>query len=204
MNGVPLTRLAILGTVSELHRLPLPYDLACLRKILIEQAPDLLCAEITAEALEQDDLSTTDLEIREALAPVAAVTDIVLVPVAPSEKHYAEFAANTLWGQRVTQSGIGILRWGQRKAATPQAINSPIFGLFCHLVCALTESSWPSEQRSEWERQNLAMIENILQVVRHDPGRRMLVVVQCQRVHRLAPLLKKHTGELELVQYQNL
>jgi hypothetical protein len=48
------------------------------------------------------------------------------------------------------------------------------------------------------------MAENILQVVRRDPGRRVLVVVQCQRMHPLKQILKTHTGELEIVQYQHL
>lgn len=204
MNDASLTRLAILGTVSDLHRQPITYDLACLRQILLEQAPDLVCAEITTEAWEQGDFSTTVLEVREALAPVAAVTDIVLVPVAPTMKRYEEFAANASWSQRATQSGIRLLRWAQRKAATPRAINSPIFGLVCHTVCALTESSWPTEQRFEWERQNKDMAENIMRVIRRDPGRRILVVVQCQRIHLLVPLLKALTKELELVQYHTL
>jgi hypothetical protein len=32
----------------------------------------------------------------------------------------------------------------------------------------------------------------------------VLVVVQCQRLHRLTPLLKAHSDELELVHYQKL
>src|SRR5512133_1628021 len=113
MTTTSRTRLAILGTISELHRQLLPYDLACLRKIVTEQAPDLLCAEITSEAWEQGNLSTAELEVREALAPVAAITDIILVPVAPSEKQYTEFAAHAGWRQRAAQSGIRMLRWGQ-------------------------------------------------------------------------------------------
>ncbi len=204
MNSTPRTRMAILGTLSDLHGQPLPYDLACLRKIVTEQAPDLLCAEVTTEVWEQSNLAAAELEVREALAPVAALTDIVLVPVAPSEKQYAEFASNAGWRRRATQSGIRVLRWGQRKAATPEAIHGFLFEAFCHTVCALTEATWPPAQRAEWEKQNQQMVENILDVVRRDPGRRVLVVVQCQRMHRLAPLLKAYREELELVDYQKL
>jgi hypothetical protein len=204
MNSTPLTRLAILGTISDLHRQPLPYDLACLSKIVTEQAPDLLCAEVTTDVWEQGNLAAAELEVREALAPVAALTDIVLVPVAPSEKQYAEFTSNAGWRQRATQSGIRVLRWGQRKAATPEAIHGFFFEAFCHTLCALTEATWTPEQRDDWDRQNLQMVENILDVVRRDPGRRVLVVVQCQRLHRLTPLLKAHSNEVELVHYQKL
>lgn len=198
------TRLAILGTISELHRQLLPYDLACLRGIVAEQAPDLLCAEVTTEVWEQGNLAAAELEVREALAPVVASTDIVLVPVAPSEKQYAAFAAKMGWRQRVAQSGIRALRWGQRKAATAEAVNGLLFGAYCHTVCTLTEAAWPPDQRSEWQRQNQRMAENILHVVRSDPGRRVLVVVQCQRMHRLSILLRAHSDELELVPYTKL
>lgn len=204
MNSTPHTRLAILGTISILHRQPLPYDLACLRRIITEKAPDLLCAEVTTDTWQQGNLAEAELEVREALAPVVAGTDIVLVPVAPLKKHYDEFAADPGWRRQVTQSGIQLLRWGQRSAATPEAINGFLFGAFCHTVCSLMEATWTLEQRDDWEQQNQRMAENILRVARCDPGRRVLVVAQCQRLHRLTPLLKTHSDELELVHYQQL
>ena len=204
MNIPSRTRLAILGTISDLHRQLLPYDLACLRQIVTEQAPDLLCAEITTADWEQGNLAAAELEVCEALAPVAAFTDIVLVPVAPSEKQYPEFASPTGWRQRATPYGIRAIRWGQQQAATPEAVNGLVFGAFCHTICTLTEATWTGAERAAWEDQNQAMAQNILQVVRHDPGRRVLVVVQCQRMHRLVPLLKGHAAELEVVPYQQL
>jgi hypothetical protein len=204
MNIPSRTRLAILGTIADLHRQLLPYDLACLRQIVTEQAPDLLCAEITTADWEQGNLAAAELEVCEALAPVAAFTDIVLVPVAPSEKQYPEFASPAGWRQRATQYGIRALRWGQQQAATPEAVNGLVFGAFCHTICTLTEATWTGAERAAWEDQNQAMAQNILQVVRHDPGRRVLVVVQCQRMHRLVPLLKGHAAELEVVPYQQL
>lgn len=92
MNCQSSTRLAILGTMSDLHRELLPYDLACLRKMITERAPDLLCAEIMLMDWEQGQLAAAELEVREALPPVVDATDIVLVPVAPSRKKYEEFA----------------------------------------------------------------------------------------------------------------
>ena len=41
------TRLAILGTISDLHRQSIRYDLDCLQKVVADISPDLLCAEIT-------------------------------------------------------------------------------------------------------------------------------------------------------------
>jgi hypothetical protein len=47
------------------------------------------------------------------------------------------------------------------------------------------------------------MLDNILQIVRRDPGRRMLVAVQCQRTHWLEPRLKR-VPDIELVDYREL
>ncbi|MCK6584886.1 MAG: hypothetical protein L6Q49_17465, partial [Anaerolineales bacterium] len=89
MNSSHQTRLAILGTMSELHKQPISYDLDCLKNVVADVSPDLLCAEITTDAWEHEDLSGTSLEVREALAPVIASTDIVLVPISPSLERYA-------------------------------------------------------------------------------------------------------------------
>ncbi len=204
MNTSTRTRLAVLGTLADMHRQPLAYDLTCLRRLVSDCSPDLLCAEVAPETWEHGDLSTAVLEVREALAPVEASTDIVLVPVAPSEKKYDEFSPRTGWRQYIVRSLRRLLRWGQRKASSPEAINGFWFGAFCHTICALSEISWSQQDRAFWDQQNRAMVENILRVVRRDPGQRVLVVVQCQRLHRLTPLLTAQSEELELVRYQEL
>lgn len=204
MNSTPHTRLALLGTMSDLHRQSLKYDLACLRELIAERNPDILCAEITLEAWEHNDIWAAGLEVREALVPIEELTDIVLVPVAPSMKQYEEFVPKVGWRRRIAKSGLRLLRWGQRKAGSPEAIHGSMFGAFCHTMCVLTESAWKLEEREAWDRQNREMAENILQAVRRDPGRRVLVVVQCQRLHRLSSLLKAHSEETEIVRYQDL
>ncbi len=198
------TRLAVLGTISDLHREPLAYDLACLRSIVTDLAPDLLCAEITREAWESSDLSLASLEVREALAPVEAATDIVIVPVASTLKHYVDFAPSERWRRDLVYTFDRLLQWGQRKANRPEAINGLMFGAFCHTVCWLTEKMWTAEDRAAWQAQNKALAENILQAVQRDPGRRVLVAVQCQRLHRLLPLLHTHAEVFEIVNYQVL
>ena len=204
MNTSTHTRLAVLGTLADMHCQPLAYDLTCLRRLVSDCSPDLLCAEVAQETWEHGDLSTAELEVREALAPVEASTDIVLVPVAPSEKKYDEFSPRTGWRQNTVRFLRRLLRWGQRKAGSPEAINGFWFGAFCHTICALSEISWSPQDRAFWDQQNRAMVENILQVVRRDPGRRVLVVVQCQRLHRLVPLLRTYPEDIQIVPYQNL
>ncbi|MGB3716596.1 MAG: hypothetical protein WA996_19425, partial [Candidatus Promineifilaceae bacterium] len=148
------SRLALLATLSDLHREPVNYDLDSLRAILTDLAPDLLCAEITREIWEGDDLSKAAGEVREALVPVVEATDVVLVPVAPNSDRFADFAPEVGWRRGLVQVIDRALRWGQRQANTPEAINGKLFEMFCHPLCRLTEMSWTAEQRRAWDEQN--------------------------------------------------
>ena len=204
MNRTRRTRLALLATISDLHREAVSYDLAALARLALELSPDLLCAEITREMWEGGDLSQTAVEVREALAPVAAATDVVLVPVAPNGDRFADFAPERGWRRGMVRAFDRMLRWGQRWADTPEAINGIWFESFCHPLCLLTEWSWTAEKRAAWEKQNKLIAENIMAAVRRDYGRRVLVAVQCQRIHKLEPLLKQYEDELEIVNYWEL
>ncbi len=204
MNSSPQTRLAFLGTISDLHNQPIAYDLGCLRKVVADLAPDLLCAEITMEAWEREDFSRASLEVREALAPISASTDIVLIPVAPTPELYADFTPDSGWRRRLVRTFDRLLRWGQIQADDVQTVNGLWFGAFCHTVCWLTEMLWTTKDRAAWERQNQELAENIIRAVRRDGGRRLLVAVQCQRLHRLMSFLHTHEDLFKIVPYQNL
>jgi hypothetical protein len=204
MNASSRTRLAILGTMSDLHRQPIRYDLHCLEEIVADISPDFLCVEITIEAWERGDLSQAAVEVPEALAPIVASTDIVLIPVAPTPDQYSDFTPRTGWRRPVIKAFDRLLRWGQIQADTVQAVNGFWFGAFCHTVCWLTEVFWVREDRDAWERQNRELAENIVRAVERDRGRRVLVAVQCQRLHRLNRLLRDHDDLFEIVHYQRL
>lgn len=204
MNERTTTRLAFLGTMSDLHREPVAYDLARLSAIVADVAPDLLCAEITRELWEGGDLSSAAVEVREALAPVVAATDIVLIPIAPSPERFDDFGPAHGRRAELVRSLDRLLRWGQREAGTAEAVNGRLFGAFCHTLCTLTEASWSDRVRAAWHAQNEAIAANILQIVRRDPCRRVLVVVQCQRVHKLLPLLRRCDEQLEIVAFDRL
>ncbi|HEY5731177.1 MAG TPA: hypothetical protein VLA72_10615 [Anaerolineales bacterium] len=204
MKTSSITRLAILGTMSELHKQPISYDLDSLKKVVVDVSPDLLCAEITADAWEREDMSKASLEVRDALAPVIASTDIVLIPISPSLEQYADFKPDFGWRQRLVRTFDRLLRWGQIQADNVQAVNGMWFETFCHTVCWFNEALWTAEDRVAWEKQNEEMVSNIIHAVQRDAGRRLLVVVQCQRVHQLIPLLRAHDDLLKLVDYQEL
>ena len=197
-------RLAILATMGRLHADSPAYDLARLKDLVISLSPDLVCSEVTRQVWETRNLETTSLELREALAPLVNITDIVLVPVSPTSKQFEEFHASPGWRQGLQKKLDRFLKWGQRKAGSPEAIHSITFEAFCHTICFLTELTWQSEERAEWSRQNEEIASAILDLARQEPGSRILVAVQCQRLHRLEPILKKHAEELEIIQYQEL
>lgn len=204
MNTLARTRLAVLGTMADMHLQPVVYDLNRLRTIVAELAPDLLCAEVTRDAWEKSGLSNATLETRAALAPLVAASDIVLIPVIPSLEQFTDFTPSAGWRRSLVRGFDRILCWGQRKANRPEAINGVTFGAFCHTLCWLTESMWTADDRMTWEAQNQAMAENILQAVRRDPGCRALVTLRCQRQHTLLALLRAHSDELEIVDYREL
>jgi sulfopyruvate decarboxylase TPP-binding subunit len=63
---------------------------------------------------------------------------------------------------------------------------------------------WTTKDRAAWEEQNSQLAENIVRAVQRDSGRRVLVAVQCQRLHRLIPLLQAHNNLFQIVSYQDL
>lgn len=201
-DAAPKTRLAFLSTMGDLHATPLRYDLACLRSLIAQIAPDLLCAEVSRAAWESNNLGAATLEVREALIPVVTASDIVLIPVAPERSTDAMPLPE--WRRTLVRTFDHVLQWGQRQASGPEGVHSLTFEAFCHSVCALTEMSWTAAERDAWRRQNEALAANILQAVRRDPGRRVLVVVQCQRIHTLEPILKRRQDLIELVRYKDL
>jgi len=204
MKSSSETHLAILGTMSDLHRQPIAYDLNCLRKVVADIAPDLLCAEITLQTWEREDFSHASIEVREALAPAIASTDIVLIPVAPTPERYADFTPTSGWRRRLVRTFDRLLQWGQIQADDMATVNGLWFGAFCHTVCWFTEALWTPKDRTAWKKQNQELVENIVRAVQRDSGRRVLVAVQCQRLHRLIPMLRAHDNLFKIVAYQNL
>jgi len=147
------------------------------------------------------DASVQGRGVGQALASVVAATDIVLVPIATSKMQFGDITAGSGLRQGLVRASHSLLRFGQLKADTPRAVNGMLFGTFCHAVCSLVEMSWSRNDRAAWMVQNRAMAENILDAVRRDPGRRVLVAMRCQRTHVIEPLLRRHPELLELVEY---
>ena len=95
--------------------------------------------------------------------------------------------------------------WQRDRAAQgPEAVNSRAFGHLCGLVCTLEEAAAGEAGRRAWEESNERILERLVEMVRRDPGRRVLVAVNCRRVHWLQARLRAFAGEMVLVPYEQL
>lgn len=207
MEGVAIrTRVAVLGTVAELHEEPIPSSLAFLEQLVERLGPDLLCADIRPDHWERGDLSAAAVEYRKALVPLAERTNIVIVPVCGATAYdWTTPRTGQLRGLRATlvrwmNAAIGTL---ERLAGTPGAVNTGLLGRFCDLVGAVGVRLGDSATRQQWEEANQELVDNILQAVRRDPGRRVLVTVDCRRRSSLQQRLSQ-APEVELVDFRNL
>ena len=200
------TRIAVLGTLAELHREPIRYNLACLTRLVEELNPDLLCAELPREVWERGDTSDAPVEYREAIIPLAARTNIVIVPIqgaAGCERGMAHGGRMGRLRRAIMQRLDDVLRWFQLRADGPRAIHSGAFGHVCHTICLLEAWVGGPAARQAWDAANRTLLENVLGAVRRDPGVRVLVTVDCRRWHQLVERLR-HVDEVELVAYWEL
>lgn len=200
------TRVAVLGTLADLHCEPIRYNLACLTELVEELNPDLLFAELQREAWEAGDLSTLPIEYRDALIPLAARTNIVIVPIQGAAGCEAAIVGNdqiTRPRRAILRWIEGLLRWFQRRANGPRAIHSGSFGHVCHTICVLEGWTGGPAMRRAWDAANRALLSNVLAAVRRDPGVRVLITVDCRRWRRLVEQLR-YVEEIELVAYWEL
>jgi len=196
----------VLGTLSDLHQQSIAYDLRMLARLVRRIQPDLLCAEIGRDHWETSDLARMPVEYREALIPVCKRSDIVLVPVAGGEAE--AFVARRGGRWRALRSAlVGLLNWQlrlmQRLAGTPEAINSGAFGRLCTRMCGWIAWACGPEAQRAWATANDQILQNVLAAVRRDPGRRVLVTVDCRRRHLLDRRLRAF-AELEVVAFYQL
>jgi len=195
------TAVAVLGTLADFHREPIPYNLGALLHLVRDLQPDLLCLDMTKEEWAAQDFAELPLEYREALVPLAGQTDIVVVPVAderPSPEPVLQGVRATI-GKRVKQA----LAYLQRSAPSPAAINQ---GLRHHLANDLYELL-AGLQGGDLRRNAILhasrLAWNVVQAVRRDPGRRVLVVVNVRYCHYLRRYLRSYV-DLQVVPFPEL
>ncbi len=195
------TPVAVLGTLAEFHREPIPYDLNALVRLVTELHPDLLCLDMTRDQWQRSDFTDLPPEYREALLPLAYQTDIVVVPIgglAPSEE-----PTGTGWGSWAIGCLRRLLGYLQRASPGPAAINQGIRHHIANLLySAITELAGREAVRQR-KVHTERLIQQVLDAVHRDPGRRILVVVNVRYCHVIRPALMKHR-EVRVVSYTDL
>ena len=149
------TPVGVLGTVGTWHRRAPGYSLRHLEALVRGFAPDLLCAEINRADWEAGHLAALSPEYRECLVPLCRELGIIVVPVGDRWRGMPSplLLALTL--------GVGP-RWMNSAAADRW-----------HRAWARAYSGSGQANRK--------LVAHILETVRRDPGRRVLVTVRMER-----------------------
>lgn len=201
MSEEKRTRVAVLGTLAEFHREPIPYDISALLDLVEGISPDLLCLDMTQEQWQKRSFGDLPPEYQEALLPLARQTDIVVVPIgggyAPSKPQASGWRGRAIeWLRR----RIGSI---QRAAPGPDAVNQ---GWRHHSANLLYSATWrlagSNTERATRKHTN-HLSEEVLKVARRDPDARVLVVVNVQYCHVIRERLRAY-DEVEVTDYTTL
>lgn len=203
----PRTRVALLGTLGYLHGDGLRYDFDRLRSLVETIEPDLLGIEAAPAAWESDDPSLLAREIRDGLVPGARLTDTVVVPLGgPSPLEFAPPVDGELARLRaeLIRAADRLLAAVGRAIDDPAGVSRGAYVHLCATVCHIEAAAAGKPGRRAWHATNERIFEGLLDAVRRDPGRRVLVAVQCRRLHALEARLRSLTHEIELVPFEQL
>ncbi len=195
----PKTRLALLGTLGHLNTEPLRYDLACLRSLVEALEPDLLGVEVEPEAWERGDLRGAPVEVRDGLVPAARRTDTVIVPLggpspvelAPPERgELARLRANLMQGADRLLTELQRVSEGLRHFPA---------NLLYGVIATLTERETRHTEHAYTDH----LVQQVLEVVRRDPGCTALVAVNVRHCRHIRHTLEKYP-QVRIVRYSQL
>jgi len=85
----------------------------------------------------------------------------------------------------------------------PATVNSDAYTQCCNLTCAAELSLYGQTAKKNWQEANDTILKNILETLTRDPGRRVLVTIDCRRRQWLVKQLAQ-TPMLDLVHYNEL
>lgn len=200
------TRIALVGTLSSLADEPIGYELAELRRLVENLEPDLLGIEADPAAFERG-APDHSREIREALLPAARLTDVVVVPLgAPAGHEFEPPAKGSLAGARsmLIRTADRLLISMARSVDSPAAASRGTYIHLCELICHVESAAADDAGRRAWDEANELILRRLIDAVRRDPGRRVLVAVQCRRIHWLTARLRRLADDFDLVPFEEL
>lgn len=190
-NQIEKTSIAVLGTLAEFHREPIPYDLEALVQLVAEINPDLLCLDISLENWQAQDFSDLPPEVGEALVPLAYQTDIVVAPIAGEELPPRPQASG--WRERLILLLRRRLVTLQKNASGPNAINQGWRHHLANVYYGLTRWLAGKDVQVAYRQHTDHLTQAVLTIARRDPGSRILVVVNVQHCHHIRERLHHHS-----------
>ena len=203
-NDQPSNRVAVLGVLADLHGEAVQCDLKPLRQLILEIQPDLICAEIQWIDWLSGNLAAAPRAIRETIIPLCRRTDMVIIPVGgPALKEYGISPADHFLKAQVIRALNGLHRISWAVINHPAAINSAAYSLCCNLTCAAELNLCGQTAKKVWQEANDTIYKNILEALIRDPGRRVLVTIDCRRRQWLMKQLAR-TPQVDLVHYNEL
>lgn len=199
---------AVVGTLAEFRRDPVPHDLADLVRFVAAINPDLLCLDVSLDQWLRRDFGGLPLEYRDALLPLAAQTDIVVIPIGDEPETTDRAEGNEIkpgrlkgWLRRQLRGAIARLA---RRARTPVSVGEGLRHLFVeHLLHLLDLIEGGRHARRHARAHREALTGRILELAQRDPARRVLVVVNARHCHKLRRTLRRRP-QVALVHYSNL
>lgn len=198
---MPRTSVAVLGTLAEFHREPIPYDLRALVQLVTDLQPDLLCLDLTAEQWQRRDFGDLPPEYREALLPLAHQTDIVVVPIAgdrpPDEPNAPDWRGRMIVRLRAWLAQL------HRAAPSVDAVNRGLRHWVADLLYESILLLAGRRTRRAWRAHTNQLMRRALNVARRDPGATVLIVVNVQHCHHIRKALRKQR-DIELLPYNKL
>lgn len=195
------TQVAVLGTLAEFHQDPLPYDLAALVNLVAGINPDLLCLDISLEQWQRQDFSSLPPEYGEALLPLAAQTDIVVVPIGGEQ--VMPRAVATGWHGTLIGWLRDLLAWIQAAAPGPDAINQGWRHHLGNVLYGLARFLAGRDVSHAYHTHIETLTQAVLRVAQRNPGSRILVVTNIQYCHHVRPRLRKHP-KIQVSTYRDL
>jgi len=187
------TSIAVLGTLTEFHNDPIPYDLSALIDMVKYINPDLLCLDITMDQWNAQDFSKLSPEYREALLPLAYQTDIVIAPIADNQPVQAMAPG---WRGNLIQQIRKVLTWVQQTAPGPDDVNQGWRHHVGDYLYSMIRLLSGNQAQHEYHERIETLTRSVLNVAEHNPGNRILVVTNVQYCHHIRPRLRESANVL--------
>jgi len=195
------TSVAVLGTLTEFHDDPIPYDLSTLIDLVNTINPDLLCLDMTMDQWQRQDFSHLPPEYRDALLPLAYQTDIVVAPIAGSRPLEKLNVAG--WRGFLIRQIRRMLTWIQQTAPGPDAMNQGWRHHWGNALYDIVRQLAGHQVQQTYHERIETLTQAVVNVAENNPDNRILVVTNIQYCHHIRPRLKQ-LSDVQVTTYSDL